>query len=98
MKPSLPGVKTETPGSVVFKHRSPLPASFTLAGLLFAITLAGFAQTNLTNEVSRLEAQGQFKEAEKLLAKGISEAKSSPAALKKREFEADRLGRINKDY
>jgi transglutaminase-like putative cysteine protease len=58
----------------------------------------GVAQTNIVSEASKLEGQGQFKQASAVLQGAIDSKKYSGAELKKLEFEIDRLERIKDDY
>ncbi len=58
----------------------------------------GMAQTNIVSEASKLEEQGQFKQAAALLKGTIEAKKASPAEQKQLEFEVDRLERIRQDY
>ena len=57
-----------------------------------------FARPDATSEASRLELQGQFKQAASLLTTALQD-KSLPAAERKKlEFELDRLDRIKQDF
>src|ERR1035437_280565 len=57
-----------------------------------------FAQQNVASEASRLELQGQFKQAAALLSTALQD-KSLPAAERNRlAFELDRLDRIKQDF
>ena len=57
-----------------------------------------FAQQDVAGEASRLELQGQFKQAATLLSTALQD-KSLPAAERnKLAFELDRLDRIKQDF
>ncbi len=62
------------------------------------LALGGCTRTPAVNDPAVLEAQGQFKQAAKLLQHEIADAKPSSAEKKKLEFELDRLERIKKDF
>jgi transglutaminase-like putative cysteine protease len=56
------------------------------------------AQQDVAGEASRLELQGQFKQAAGLLTKALQDKALPAAERKKLEFELDRLERIKQDF
>jgi transglutaminase-like putative cysteine protease len=67
-------------------------------GLCLLFAASSVAQQDVAGQASRLEQQGQFKQAASLLTSALQD-KSLPAAEhKKLEFELDRLDRIKQDF
>ena len=64
--------------------------------LVFAAN--GFAQQDVASEASRLELQGQFKQAATLLSTAQRDKSLSVAERNRLAFELDRLDRIKQDY
>ena len=66
--------------------------------LSLVVGVTCLARQDVANDASRLELQGQFKQAASLLTRAL-EDKSLPAAERKKlEFELDRLDRIKQDF
>jgi len=71
-----------------------------LAALCVALVFgaSSFAQQDVAGEASRLELQGQFKQAASLLSTALQDKSLLAGERKKLEFELDRLERIRKDF
>ncbi len=71
-----------------------------LAALCVCLVLgtACFAQQDVAGAASRLELQGQFKQAATLLSTALQDKSLAAAGKKKLAFELDRLDRIKQDF
>ena len=68
--------------------------------LLMCVSLCihSFAQQDVAGAASRLELEGQFKQAAALLTHGVAGQSAARRERKKLEFELDRLDRIKQDF
>ena len=64
----------------------------------FLACFAAQAQTDVLLRVEKLEAGGEFRQADSLIKVAIESGKYSPADTEPLEFERERMSRIRKDY
>jgi hypothetical protein len=71
---------------------------FAVVCLCLVFSIGCFAQQDVASEASRLELQGQFKQAATLLSTALQDQSLPAAERNKLAFELDRLDRIKQDY
>ena len=71
---------------------------FAVVCLCLVFSASCFAQQDVASEASRLELEGQFKQAATLLSTALQDQSLPAAERNKLAFELDRLDRIKQDY